>query len=125
MKTIRSIRIATGIKKVELEDENIFTQQICEVLKEHRETLINSLTSDLKTYIHYTFGSRPTSEQLEQIKHKLVSLKNSNISLSRYSKIITEVRMNESTYVKSEMFYQEINMIIQEDLKPAQLSLVK
>ena len=125
MKTIRSIRIATGIKKIELEDENIFTQQICEVLKEHRETLINSLTSDLKTYIHYTFGSRPTSEQLEQIKHRLVALKNSNISLARYNIIINEVRVNESTYVKSEMFYQEINMIIQEDLKPAQLSIEK
>lgn len=125
MTTRRNIKIATGIKKIELADENTFVLQISEVLKEHRETLINSLISDLKTYILYTFSTRPTSDQLEQIKRRLVDLKNSNISLSRYGKIISEVRENESTYVKSEMFYQEINMTIQEELKPAQLSLVK
>jgi hypothetical protein len=125
MSSIRNIRIASGIKKIELKDESFAMLQIREVLKEHRDALINSLISDLPTYINYKFNVPASKEQLEAIKSKLVSLKYSTISISKYSEVIGEVLARESTYVKSEPFYQEINETIEEELNPSQLLLVK
>jgi hypothetical protein len=125
MTTIRNIKIATGIKRIELSNENFAMPQIQDVLKQHREALINSLVSDLTTYVKYKFSNPATKEQLQRIKDKLFDLKNSSISLSIYSEIIGEVLANESTYVKSEPFYHEINSVIGEELNPSQLVLVK
>jgi hypothetical protein len=125
MNTVKNIKIATGLKRIELGDENFALLQIREVLKEHRETLINRLISDLSTYINYTFSTPPTREQLEQIKDKLISLKHATISLPAYSEIIGEVLANETTHVRSEPFYQEINTVIGEALNPSQLILVR
>jgi hypothetical protein len=125
MNTTRNIRIATGVKKIELGNENFAMLQIREILKSHRDSLINSLTTDLATYINYKFRTPATKDQLLQIKDKLSALKNSDVSLLRYSEIIGEILANESTYVKSEPFYHEINEIIGEELNPTQLTLVK
>jgi hypothetical protein len=125
MNTLRNIKIATGIKRIELGNENFAMLQIREVLKQHREALINSLMSDLTTYVKYKFSTPATKEQLELIKNKLFDLKNSEISLSAYSEVIGDVLANESTYIKSEPFYHEINSVIGEELNPSQLVLVK
>jgi hypothetical protein len=125
MNTTRNIRIATGIKKIELGNENMATLQIGDVLKQHRETLITSLLSDLNTYIKYHFATPATREQLEKIRHKLLDLKNAGISLTKYNSIIEEVLEHETTYIKSELFYHEINETIGEELNPSQLLLVK
>ena len=125
MTTARNIRIATGIKKIELANENMAMLQISDVLRQHREALINSLLSDLPTYIRYKFRTPPKKDQLLLIKNKLSDLKSSAISLARYSEVIGEVLANENTYVKSELFYQEINEVIGEELNPSQLVLVK
>ena len=63
MNTIRTIRIATGIKKIELGNENIAMLQIRDVLKQHRDSLISSLLSDLTTYINYHFRTPPKKDQ--------------------------------------------------------------
>ncbi|HET9487432.1 MAG TPA: hypothetical protein VFO54_08360, partial [Chryseosolibacter sp.] len=89
------------------------------------EALINSLLSDLPTYIRYKFHTPPKKDQLLLIRNKLSDLKSSTISLARYSEVIGEVLANENTYVKSELFYQEINEVIGEELNPSQLVLVK
>jgi hypothetical protein len=121
----RTIKIATGIKRIELGNENFIMLQIGDILKQHREALINSLISNLTTYINYKFNTPATKDQLVQIKDKLFELKNSSISLSSYSEIIDGILANESTYVKSEAFYHEINSVIGEELNPSQLILVK
>ena len=125
MNTTRTIRIATGIKKIELGNENIATLQITDVLKQHRDTLINSLLSDLTTYINYHFRTPPKKDQLQNIKSRLIDLRNSTISLTKYGHLVDEILSNETTYVKSEPFYLEINEIIGEELNPSQLILVK
>lgn len=125
MNTTRNIKIATGIKKIELNNENMAMIQIGDVLKQHREALINSLLSDLSTYISYKFGQPASREKLEQVKMKLMDLRHSSISITGYSDVIGEVLANESTYVKSESFYREINSVISEELNPTQLVLVK
>lgn len=125
MNTTRLIRIATGLKRLELGNENMAMLQIGEVLKQHRDSLVASLLSDLVTYIRYQFQTPPTKEQLEKIRHKLLDLKNSPLSVARYNQLIGHILENETTYVRSELFYQEINEVIGEELNPSQLILVK
>lgn len=125
MNAIRNIRIATGIKRIELGNDNMVMLQIGEVLKQHRESLIASLLSDLATYVKYKFATPATRDQLEKIRHKLLDLKNAGISLTRYNALIEDVINNETTYIRSEAFYHEINEVIGEELNPTQLTLVK
>jgi hypothetical protein len=125
MNTIRTIRIATGFRKIELGNDNIATLQITDVLKQHRDALINSLLSDLTTYINYQFRTPAKKEQLENIRARLVDLRNSAVGLAKYGFLVDEIMANETTYVRSESFYQEINEVIGEELNPSQLILVK
>jgi hypothetical protein len=125
MNTTRIVRIATGVKRIELGNENMAMLQIGDLLKQHRESLITSLLSDLTMYIKYKFKTPPTKEQIDKIRHKLLDLKNAGISLTRYSAMIEEVLEHETTYIKSEAFYHEINEVIGEELNPSQLTLVK
>lgn len=125
MNTVRNIRIATGVKKIELGNENMAILQISDVLKQHREALIGRLLSDLTTYINYKFSAPPKKEQVQQIRNRLLDLKNSSINVARYSELINEVLENETTYIKSEPFYHEINEVIGEELNPSQLTLVR
>lgn len=125
MNTLRNIRIATGMRKIELGNDNMATIQIADILKEHRDALITSMLSDLATYINYKFSTPAKKDQLETIRHRLLDLKKANISLAKYSSVISEVLENETTYVKSEPFYHEINELIGIELNPSQLILVK
>ena len=125
MSTTRNIRIANGIKRIELGNENMAMLQIGDVLKEHRQILINSMLSDLSTYIRYQFRTPATKDQLQQIKNKLLDLKNSAINLARYNDTISDVMAKETTHVRSEPFYLEINEVISEEMNPSQLRLVK
>lgn len=125
MGTTRNIRIANGVKKIDLGNENMAMLQIGDVLKEHRQILINSMLSDLPSYIRYQFRMPATKEQLQQIKTKLLDLKNSAINLSRYGDTVSDVMAKESSHVRSEPFYLEINEVIGEEMNPSQLRLVK
>ena len=125
MNTTRTIRIATGIRKIELGNENIATLQITDVLKQHRDALINSLLSDLTTYINYQFRTPAKKEQLQNIRARLLDLRNSAIGLAKYGLLVDEILANETTYIRSEPFYQEINEVIGDELNPSQLILVK
>ena len=125
MNTTRTIRIATGIRKIELSNENLATLQITDVLKQHRDTLINSLLSDLTTYINYQFRTPAKKDQLENIRARLLDLRNSAVGLAKYGFLVDEILANDTTYVRSEAFYQEINEVIGEELNPSQLILVK
>lgn len=123
MKTIKTIRIATGIKRIEMDNENLAMLQISDILKQHRESLITSLLSDLMTYINYKFRTPPSKEQVDTIRRKLLDLRHTSISMARYSAVIGEVLSNETTYVRSEPFYHEINEVIADELNPSQLVL--
>lgn len=125
MNTTRTIRIATGLKKIELGNENIVTLQITDVLKQHRDALINSMLSDLVTYVNYQFRTPAKKEQLDHIRARLLDLRNSAVGLAKYGFLVDEILANDTTYVRSEPFYQEINEVIGEELNPSQLILVK
>jgi hypothetical protein len=124
MKTIKSIRTVTGTKKIEVADENFTLIQIREVLKEHRETLISRLISDLATYVGYTFNTFVSKDQLEIIKLRLQELKLTNVSVSKYKSLIQEIQEKDHVHIKSTIFYSEINETIQTELQSSQLPLV-
>lgn len=124
MNTIRSIKIVTGIKRIELNGDeftNLF--KIQEVLKEHRNILVDRLIPDLTNYIKYKFSVPASKEQQEQIRAKLYDLRNSSLSVSNYGDLINQILANESIYVRSELFYQEIDAIIDEKIDASQLIL--
>jgi hypothetical protein len=124
MKTIKSIRTVTGTKKIEMADDNFTLIQIREVLKDHRDTLISRLISDLATYVGYTFNTFVSKDQLEVIKIRLQELKASNVSVSKYKSLIEEIQQKDHVHIKSTVFYSEINETIQAELQPSQLPLV-
>ena len=124
MKTTKSIRILTGTKKIELADENFTLIQIREVLKEHRQSLISRLISDLGVYIGYKFNTMVKGDQLDNIKTRLFELKNSNVSISKYREVIDEILHNDYVHIKSNPFYNEINETIKSELHASQLPLM-
>lgn len=124
MNNYRSIRIATGIKKIELGAGILATQQVRELLQEHREFLLGSLLADLKTYVAYKFSRQASKAQLEEIRSKLFALRGSPLSLSKYGVLIDRIIENESTHVESELFYHEVNDIISSELNPSQLEII-
>jgi predicted aldo/keto reductase-like oxidoreductase len=68
---------------------------------------------------------KPTSRQLEVIRERLQTLKNSALDLDRYDTIIQHFWANSVTYVDAAPFYNEIDSYIREELNEAQLKLVK
>jgi hypothetical protein len=124
MKTIKSIRTINGTKKIEVADENFTLIQIREILKDHRETLISRLISDLATYVGYTFNTFVSKDQLEIIKVRLQELKSANVSVSKYKNLIEEIQQKDHVHLKSTIFYSEINETIKSELQPSQLPLV-
>jgi hypothetical protein len=123
---MKTIRIATGIKRVDL-SRNVFSAivKIRELLKEHRQVLIDRLLVDLPTYILYQYDARPTGDQLNNIKNRLHALRVGEISTFRYDSVIDDILDYDVVSVKSEPFYFEINEAISAEINPSQLQLVR
>jgi hypothetical protein len=122
MKTRRTL---SGIKRIEATDREVTLLQVRDILNEQRKVLINRLLADLHTYIDYKFRVKANSQQLEHIKEKLDSLKNYAVDLSKYGTILQQVFENDSTYINTEPFYNEIDENILWYLNDAPLRLVK
>src|SRR5215510_12016285 len=99
MKMLRNIRIATGVKRIEIESENLALFQIREILTEHRRSLIDRIIGDTSVYLNYKFSTPPKKEQVEKIKEKLYSLKQSNVDMSTYREIVDEILKTEFVHV--------------------------
>lgn len=123
---MKTIRIATGIKRVDLGRADFSAVvKIKELLKEHRQALIERLLVDLPTYIEYQFDARPTSGQLNNIKDRLEALRVEEISAFRYDSVIDDILDHDVVSVKSEAFYFEINEAIGLEMNPSQLQLAR
>jgi hypothetical protein len=121
---IRTIKISTGVKRIEDQDRNIALLKLREFLFEERKLLINRLESDLNTYVQYRFSKKVNANQLEKIKTKLNSLKNSSVDLDHYAIIVRNFFHQENTHISSEPFYREIDECLAEELRPTQLKFV-
>src|SRR5687768_12219052 len=122
---MKIIRTLNGVKRIEDSDPNILLLKVRQIFDEQRNGLITRLITDLASYIDYKFQVRPDIKQLESIKEKLYSLKNSGLDLEKYDSLLQHVLHHDSTYVNAEPFYKEIDENISWHLNAAQLKLVK
>lgn len=122
---MKSVRIASTVKHIEEADHNVTLFRIQEILSEHRSTLIMRILSDLPTYLQFKFYSKVDKDQLGLIRDKLFQLSNSKINLDRYNEIVQEIKNNINYRVPSQEFFKEIDSLLDAELNPSQLTLVR
>ncbi len=122
MKIIKSPLL--GFKKIDDSDSELLLAQLREVLNQHQEILINRLLSDLPTYLYYRFNVKANNAELDEIKVKLVYLKNKNVNLDAFDTIVREVMSKPTTHLTNEPFYAEIDAVIKLYIKEPAQSLV-
>ena len=118
---IRTIKISKGVRRIDDQNQNAALLKLREILNEERKILINRMESDLNSYIQYRFSKKANTTQLEKIKAKLLSLKNSNVDLDNYNSIVRDFFQQENTFVRSEPFYKEIDQCLSDELIQSQL----
>ena len=121
---MKSIRTTSGVKRIEDSDPATTALKLREILSDHRASLISRLLTDLTLYVNYRFSRKPDARELQTIKERLYTIKNSPLDLSRYDVILDHVLKNEMTYVSTRLFFIEIDEIIGRELNAAQMMLV-
>jgi hypothetical protein len=122
---MKSVRIASTVKHIEEADQNVTLFRIQEILSEHRSTLIMRILSDLPTYLQFKFYTKVGKDQQGMIRDKLFELSNSKINLDRYNEIVNEIKNNVNYRVPSQEFFREIDSLLDAELNPSQLTLVR
>jgi hypothetical protein len=111
MKTIKSALL--GMKTLTDTDDKIILFKVTEILKDHRELIIDRLLRDIPTYLDYKFNIRPGKDQLASVKEMLLKLKKSDIDMNYYKAIFLQVFSNTNTHLTNEPFYVEIDEYLQ------------
>lgn len=114
---MKTIKTANGMKKIEDWNANLVPIQLRTILQEHRATLVDKLMNGgLGAYIDYKFATRATSQQHDQIRVALSTLRNDGIDISTYGSIFAAVEKNEFTSLDNALFYAEIDATIKATL---------
>lgn len=116
---IKYIKIATGVNKaVELGNGNMDAISVWEIVKEHREILIDRVIPDLANYVNYlNLGKRATPRELANIQARLATVRTSP-SASRYIAIVDNLLTSkkEVEHIATKPVFQEIDDIIKSEL---------
>lgn len=107
MKTIKSALL--GAKSLIDTNPELLLLQVQEILKQHRELIINRLLGDLPTYLVYKFDVKPTKQLVENLKDRLLDLKKSSVNLGNYNTITHQVMNRAVIHLTNEPFYSEID----------------
>lgn len=122
MKTIKSALL--GTKSLIDTNPEVLLVQLKEILKAHRELIINRLIGDLPTYLDYKFNVKADKKMVEVVKDRLLDLKKSNADLDAYDTIVQQVLNRSVTHLTNEPFYVEIDEYLSQYVKPQQLKFV-
>jgi hypothetical protein len=122
---MKSVRIASTVKHLDEVETNITLFQIREILNEHRSTLIMRILSDLPTYLGFKFNRKVEKEKQLEIRDKLFALSNSIVSLDKYDTVVHQILINKNYTVPSQPFFHEIDVLLDAELHPSQLTLVE
>jgi hypothetical protein len=122
---MRTVRIASTVKHIEEADSNVTLFQIRSILSEHRTTLIMRILADLPTYVQFKFNIKLEKDKQGLIRDRLFEVSNSIINLDRYDTIVQEILKNQNFHVPSQQFFNEIDSVIENELYPSQLMLVR
>ena len=106
---MKTIKTPLFTRRIEDSNPDVVLFQLREVLTDYRKSLISRLILDLPTYLDYRFKIKADKKQLDDIREKLYEIKNGSADLSKYDLIVQQVLANESTYVSTRLFYQEID----------------
>jgi hypothetical protein len=107
MKTIKSALL--GSKSIIDSNPDALLFQLKEILKAHRELIINPMIGDLATYIDYRFNVKPEKHLMETVRDRLFALKKSNVDLKDYDAVVQQVMTRAITHLTNEPFYTEID----------------
>jgi hypothetical protein len=107
MKTIKSALL--GSKSIIDSNPDALLFQLKEILKAHRELIINRMIGDLATYIDYRFNVKPEKHLMETVRERLFALKKSNVELKDYDAVVQQVMTRAVTHLTNEPFYVEID----------------
>ncbi len=118
MKTIKSALL--GNKSLIDTNPEVLLVQLKEILKAHRELIINRLMSDLPTYLDYKFNVKADKQMMDTVKDRLLDLKKSNADLETYDKIVQQVLTKAVTHLTNEPFYVEIDAYLSQYVKTQQ-----
>ena len=118
MKTIKSALL--GNKSLIDTNPEVLLVQLKEILKAHRELIINRMMSDLPTYLDYKFNIKADKKMIDTIKDRLLDLKKSNADLETYDKIVQQVLTKAVTHLTNEPFYVEIDAYLSQYVKTQQ-----
>ena len=121
---MKTIKTPLFTRKIEDSNPDVILFQLREILTDYRKSLISRLILDLPTYLDYRFKIKADKKQLEDIREKLYEIKNRSADLSKYDVIVQQVLANESTYISTRLFYQEIDRNISSYLSEAPLTLM-
>ncbi|HNV31130.1 MAG TPA: hypothetical protein PKJ83_18415 [Cyclobacteriaceae bacterium] len=122
MKTIKSALL--GTKSLIDTNPEVLLVQLKEILKAHRELIINRLMGDVPTYLDYKFNVKADKKMVELVKDRLLDLKKSNADLDAYDSIVQQVLNRSVTHLTNEPFYVEIDEYLSQYVKPQQLKFV-
>ena len=122
MKTIKSALL--GTKSLIDTNPEVLLVQMKEILKSHRELIINRMMGDLPTYLDYKFNVKADKKMQELVKDKLLDLKKSNADLDTYDSIVQQVLNRSVTHLTNEPFYTEIDEYLSQYIKKKQLKFV-
>lgn len=118
MKTIKSALVGTkAVPDINFDDD------LRRILREHRAVILSRLLGELPAYIDYKFQSKLERGALEELRARLVSLKESYVSLDCYHAIHHMVSTRQVAVLSSEEFYKEIDEMIKPLVKVKQLDL--
>ena len=122
MKTVKSALL--GIKNLIDRDTDVLLSQLKEVIKEHRAIIITRLIGDLPTYLDYKFQlTKPTRKQLDEVKDKLLSLKNDPVQLPHYDSVVQQLQARAVIHLTNEPFYAEIDDCVTKIISPEQIKI--
>ncbi len=113
---MKTIKTASGIKKIEDGDIHFVSIQLRSLLQEHRAFLIDKMTGGLESYIDYKFNKKADPKTMDRLKFRLNELKKSGIDLQTYQSIFQAVERHEYTAIGNALFYEEIDSVLKEDL---------
>lgn len=119
MKTIKSALL--GAKSLIDTSEDVLLAELRDLLKEHRELIINRLIKDLPTYLDYKFNVKTTKQIHETVKHQLLDLKHARVDLDNYKAVVNQVLTRAVIHLTNEPFYIEIDAYLAPYVKTREL----
>jgi len=119
---MKTIKTGTGLKRIEDQDPDFISLQLRVILQEHRTHLIDALiSSGLDRYIDYKFNRKVTGPALDQLKARLVAIKNGGINMLRYKPLLDSVMKYDFVQLSNSLFFEEIDTKLKERLAQTEL----